>query len=133
MDIYKFSNELRIARDLTVFKRKKRFYVKDGLISHRTTSWPPDCSCTTYVPGAGCRHVFALLLNLEWSESDMRALPKSTSGSPGQSSKLEECTFCLEPVCVSSAWLCSSCGNTMHNKCADRWLRAGKGCPVCRA
>ncbi len=131
MDSYKFAVEVRESKRLAVRKKKGKITVKDGSIWYPIRPFPPSCACEKYVEGAGCRHVFRVLSDLGWSVADLRALPHSASIEAGQSEGANECMFCMCDVKRSEAWLCSYCKATMHLKCANRWLKSGKGCPVC--
>jgi len=46
--------------------------------------------------------------------------------------EIETCTICLEEMQVGKTVRELSCGHYFHSRCADKWLKVNKVCPICR-
>ena len=135
MNEYKLQVEIRLAKTLRATSWKGKTIVKDGVFRYEPTVWPPNCQCSRFVVNYGCRHVFRLLLDKDWSELDLKYIRFAKSADPGQSDLQadNECSFCLDTVSIVDAWVCEVCHKAMHSNCVSKWLKDGKGCPVCRS
>jgi len=87
---------------------------------------PPSCGAAFEFESEGCVH------------SDC-ALPMPPASAPSvaddvreESSVVDDCPVCSEPLSIRSYVRRLPCGHNVHGECASRWLGEHHTCPVCR-